>query len=144
METLRDTVAILARKGYNGWFTTNGMEPKLLEESLSNYVKQQYNPTDFKDIKLFTFLEDKGEKKDFITASFALKHNGEVGEDFKLDITGMKISFKNRYYHLLQGVNLEDLSTRTIPELPDAVKLVRSSFKERLNPKLKKRNSFRL
>ena len=139
MEVLSDLntfAKILTKKGYNGYFHTQGAYAGKLKESISDYLESYQKGTDSlpkQDLLLTGYLQWLGEDKPRVECSMWVKYlNG------KFSLSRMEIAKKDSFGQLLKKSELTNLSIISAPKLTEAIALVNDEQKQNLGSSSKR------
>lgn len=132
MEALSDLntfAKILADKGYNGYFHTQGAYAGKLKDSIGEYLESCRKGTErtpMPELLVTGYLWWAGEEKPHVECSMWVKClNG------KFFLAKMAVAKKDRYGQLLKQAELTNLSVVTAPKAREAIAMVSDEHKQK-------------
>jgi len=132
MEALSDLnifAKILTKKGYNGYFHTQGAYAGKLKDSISEYLENCQKGTDNlpnQDLLLTGYLQWSGEDKPRVECNMWVKYlNG------KFALSRMEVVKMDGFGQLLKKLELANLSVMSAPKALEVVALVNDEPKQK-------------
>lgn len=113
---LDELAKILADKGYDGYFHTEGCCAGRLKESISEFLEKWKNgmdaPRSADSLHLSTYLEWNGQDRDKIRCDIRV---GYADGKFDLDAAELNITKTDRYGQILKSFKLCNLNSDSFP-----------------------------